>query len=147
MASAAEKKSASSKRSVLVKETSGGHGPSTLVAEPVASDLRFVRVSGSTYLVVALEDGRLVSTPLEWYPTLDDAKHSARRNWMLIDRGRGFSWPELGLDLSVRGMLLGIPDATRRARTIRPPTSAYARLLGKLHASARPGEGAARLAG
>lgn len=104
-------------------------GTSTLAAEPRAIRVQFVRLAGADHLVVALGDGRVVSTPLAWYPTLAAAKPGARRAWVLIDRGRGVSWPELDLDLSVRGMLRGTPDLTRRARDLRPRSATYAAIL------------------
>lgn len=56
-------------------------------------------------LVTRLEDGRVLSVPLEWYPSLRDATEQQRSNWQLIGGGIGIHWPELDEDLSVRGML------------------------------------------
>ena len=60
-------------------------------------------------LVVTLEDGRILSVPLEWFPRLRDASPKARRNWRLIAKGYGIHWPTLDEDISVPG-LLGLPD-------------------------------------
>jgi len=60
-------------------------------------------------LVVTLEDGRILSVPLEWFPRLRDASPKARRNWRLVGKGYGIHWPALDEDISVPG-LLGLPD-------------------------------------
>jgi len=62
-------------------------------------------------LVVALEDGRVLQVPLEWFPRLRDATPEQRRNFRLIGRGLGIHWPDLDEDLSVRGLLSGAGDA------------------------------------
>jgi hypothetical protein len=58
-------------------------------------------------MVVYLEDGRSLSVPLEWFPSLRDGSEAARANWRLIGRGVGIHWEELDEDLSVRGLLEG----------------------------------------
>jgi hypothetical protein len=62
-------------------------------------------------LTVHLEDGRSVTTPLEWYPRLAFATSEERQNYEITGRGRGLHWPMLDEDLSVRGMLSGTPSA------------------------------------
>lgn len=56
-------------------------------------------------LVVGLEDGRSVSVPLEWFPSLRDATEAQRNNWELIGGGIGIHWEDLDEDLSVNGLL------------------------------------------
>jgi hypothetical protein len=56
-------------------------------------------------LVVELEDGRSISTPLNWYPKLLLASQEARMNYEISLLG--VHWPELDEDLSVAGMLAG----------------------------------------
>ena len=56
-------------------------------------------------LVVQLDDGRILPVPLEWFPTLRDAKDEDRRKWTLIGSGVGIHWPTLDEDLSVHGLL------------------------------------------
>lgn len=85
------------------------------------------------FVAVALEDGRAIITPLDWYPILRQAGTSAREQWVLTGGGRGFSWPELDVDLSVHGMLAGVPDLTRRARRLGATREAYASVLKQLH--------------
>ena len=58
-------------------------------------------------LTVHLKDGRSISCPLLWYPTLAEASSDERQNYRLIGDGTGVHWPDLDEDISVRGMLLG----------------------------------------
>lgn len=62
-------------------------------------------------VTVHLEDGRSVTTPLEWYPRLAFATSEERQNFEIVGRGRGLHWPMLDEDLSVKGMLSGTPSA------------------------------------
>jgi len=64
-------------------------------------------------LIVDLEDGRVIATPLVWYPRLLDATPEQRANWELIGRGEGIHWPDVDEDLSVEGMLKGLPAVRR----------------------------------
>jgi len=67
-----------------------------------------VTFTGDT-LVVRLRDGRILSVPLAWFPTLRAATVLQRSNWELIGDGVGVHWPALDEDISVAG-LLGLPD-------------------------------------
>jgi hypothetical protein len=60
-------------------------------------------------MVVRLEDGRLLSVPLEWFPRLRDAMDARRRAWEILGPGIGIHWPDIDEDISVAG-LLGVPD-------------------------------------
>jgi len=62
-------------------------------------------------VTVHLEDGRSVTTPLEWYPRLAFATSEERQTYEITGRGRGLHWPMLDEDLSVEGMLSGTPSA------------------------------------
>jgi hypothetical protein len=62
-------------------------------------------------LIVELRDGRSVSVPIDWYPRLADGRPSERRHWELIGPGIGIHWPDLDEDISVEGLLLGLPSA------------------------------------
>lgn len=66
-------------------------------------------------ITVHLNDGRTISVPLAWSWRLSDATPSQRRKFELIGNGQGIHWPDLDEDISVRGMLEGIP-AKRPAR-------------------------------
>lgn len=59
------------------------------------------------HLTVHLDDGRILSTPLAWYPTLLAATPEQRARWEIVSAGLGVSWPELDEDLSLAGMLRG----------------------------------------
>ena len=62
-------------------------------------------VCDDTHLVVTLADGRIISTPLEWYPLLKKATPEQRNS---VDLMRdGIHWPDLDEDLSIEGMLSG----------------------------------------
>ena len=60
-------------------------------------------------LIVDLEDGRRLIVPLSWYPRLDNASPTQRKNWRFIGDGEGFHWPDIDEDLSVAGLLRGSP--------------------------------------
>lgn len=62
-------------------------------------------------LTVDLTDGRTVSVPLAFYPSLLGASQEQRGHWKLIGRGRGVHWPDLDEDLSLKGILMGTPSA------------------------------------
>ncbi|MCE9592211.1 MAG: DUF2442 domain-containing protein [Planctomycetes bacterium] len=73
-----------------------------------------LRVTGSA-VVVRLEDGRTVSTPLAWYPRLMNGTPRERQNFKIIGGGEGVHWPDLDEDLSVEGMLAGLPSGEGRS--------------------------------
>lgn len=77
----------------------------TLVVEPKISDLRVTDVEITAYLI----DGRTVSVPLAWSWRLSEATPSQREHWELIGDGVGIHWPEIDEDISIEGMLYGIP--------------------------------------
>ena len=56
-------------------------------------------------LVVTLEDGRRIATPLDWYPRLKNATAAQRNNFEI--GAMGIHWPEIDENLSVAGMLKG----------------------------------------
>ncbi len=56
-------------------------------------------------LLVALSDGREISTPLEWFPRLRDATPKQRKNWRLIAKGIGIHWEDVDEDISVATLL------------------------------------------
>lgn len=62
-------------------------------------------------LTVHLEDGRSITTPLEWYPRLVFATPDELQNFRLTGGGYGLHWPDLDEDLSVKGMLAGRPSS------------------------------------
>src|SRR5215471_14458389 len=60
---------------------------------------------------VWLSDGRIIITPLSWYPTLEAATPKQRRGFENL--GVGLACEELDLHLSVEGMLAGSLSAQR----------------------------------
>ena len=67
-------------------------------------------------IVAHLADGRVVSVPLEWSWRLTDATPEQRAHWEIIGDGQGVHWPDVDEDISVEGMLRGVP-AKRPSRT------------------------------
>ena len=60
---------------------------------------------GESYLHVELDDKRIISTPMEWYPQLRDASLRQLTNYRFICRGTGIEWPDLDYHLSIVAML------------------------------------------
>ena len=78
---------------------------STLTVEQhaLASSISFTEDS----LVTELVDGRVISVPLIWFPTLSKASIAELETWELLGDGEGIHWPLLDEDLSVAGLLMG----------------------------------------
>ena len=70
-------------------------------------------------LCVYLLDGRSITVPLVWYPTLLHATPEQRANWQIAGSGYGIHWPDIDEDLSTEGLLRGAP-APRRATPTTP---------------------------
>jgi len=60
-------------------------------------------------LIVDLEDGRRIATPLAWFPLLLHATDAERQEWELLGDGEIIHWPQVDEDLSVAGLLRGTP--------------------------------------
>jgi hypothetical protein len=60
-------------------------------------------------LTVDLADGRSISVPLAWYPRLLHATPQQRANCRVAGAGYGIHWPDIDEDLSVEGLLRGVP--------------------------------------
>ncbi len=60
-------------------------------------------------IVAELADGRTISVPLAWSWRLSEATPAQRANLRLIGAGQGVHWPEIDEDISVEGMLHGVP--------------------------------------
>ncbi|MEK9149099.1 MAG: DUF2442 domain-containing protein [Candidatus Desantisbacteria bacterium] len=60
-------------------------------------------------IVAYLIDGRTISVPLVWSWRLLEATSEQRSNFEIIGDGQGIHWPEIDEDVSVEGMLCGIP--------------------------------------
>ncbi|ESQ15871.1 MAG: DUF2442 domain-containing protein [Thiohalocapsa sp. PB-PSB1] len=59
----------------------------------------------AAYLHVELDDGRIISTPLAWYPTLLSATELQKANKKLIARNTMIEWSDLDMHLDVEEML------------------------------------------
>jgi len=59
-----------------------------------------------------LVDGRRISVPLAWSWRLSEATPEQRLNFQVIGEGEGIHWPDVDEDISIEGMLRGVP-ATR----------------------------------
>jgi len=86
-----------------------------------ADDVRFV----NGYIVVVLDDGRHLSIPLSFYPTLLRATPAQRSQWQLIDHGTGIVWDNLDLQLCVQYLLEGAKEGIPKPPDI-PELGLYA---------------------
>jgi hypothetical protein len=76
----------------------------------VSTDNRVKEVSVTQELITFhLVDGRIVSVPLAWSWRLSEATPAQRDHFEIIGGGYGVHWPDVDEDLSVEGMLHGIP--------------------------------------
>ena len=74
------------------------------------SDPRVVSVLVDDETITAhLADGRTISVPLVWSWRLADATPEQRRRYEIIGDGHGIHWSDVDEDISVRGMLEGVP--------------------------------------
>jgi hypothetical protein len=60
-------------------------------------------------LIARLSDGRSISVPIAWFWRLRDATEGERLNFRLIGGGQGVRWPDIDEDISLHGMLHGLP--------------------------------------
>ena len=86
---------------------------STSSLEIEAATAKGVRVTRDS-LIVELHDGRTVSVPVVWYPRLANGSMKERQDWELIGPGIGIHWPALDEDISVEGLLRGLPSGESR---------------------------------
>ncbi len=56
-------------------------------------------------MIVFLEDGRELSIPLEWFPTLRKATIEQLNKWRFIGNGEGVHWDEIDEDISIENLL------------------------------------------
>ena|SRR5205809_29733 len=74
-----------------------------------AATAKHVRVTRDS-LIVELHDGRTVSVPVAWYPRLANGSMRERQQFEFIGPGIGIHWPALDEDISVDGLLRGLPS-------------------------------------
>ena len=58
------------------------------------------------HLHVELQDGRIISTPMTWYPELQRSTLSQLGDYTFICHGTGIEWPEIDYHLSIESMLV-----------------------------------------
>ena len=79
--------------------------PNNRGAEP-----RVIAVEVTDELIVAhLADGRTISVPIAWSWRLSNASPEQRAHYEILGEGTGIRWPDIDEDISVRGMLHGVP--------------------------------------
>ena len=76
--------------------------------------IQHVRVTGDE-IIARLADGRVISVPLAWSWRLSEATPRQRAHFRLIGSGQGVHWPDVDEDISVEGMLRGVPAHRPRA--------------------------------
>lgn len=57
------------------------------------------------FLHVDLIDGRRISTPMSWYPQLEQASARTLKNYQFICDATGIEWPNIDYQLSIEAML------------------------------------------
>lgn len=75
----------------------------TVEHHPLAQPVNFDTDS----LIVELVDGRAISVPLAWFPSLSTATEAQLQDWELLGDGEGIHGPQLDEDLSEHGILSG----------------------------------------
>ncbi len=73
--------------------------PTTALAKSVNFDEEMMHVS--------LTDGRRLSIPIIWFPSLRAATSEQRAKYEIGGGGTSLHWPELDEDLSVAGLMAG----------------------------------------
>ena len=84
--------------------------------------IQTVRVTDDE-IIAHLADGRVINVPLALSWRLSEATPKQRANFRLIGSGQGVHWPDVDEDISVEGMLHGVPAHRPRSR----PASTNAR--------------------
>lgn len=80
------------------------------VKKPKAASIRF----DTDNLIVEFTDGRVLYTPLVYFPRLLRASDEQRHEFEISGGGTGLHWDALDEDISVQGLLLGIGDQTSK---------------------------------
>jgi hypothetical protein len=62
-------------------------------------------------LTVDLVDGRTIIVPLAWYPRLWHGTPEERGRFEIFGDGMYIHWPDLDEDLTVAGLLAGLPSS------------------------------------
>ncbi len=78
------------------------------IAASTEPRIRDLKVTSDT-IIAYLVDGRVISVPLAWSWRLSEATPAQRAHFELIGDGQGVHWPDIDEDISVEGMLHGVP--------------------------------------
>jgi len=70
-------------------------------------------------IAARLADGRVISVPLEWSWRLSEATPQQRAHWEIIGDGDGVHWPDIDEDISLEGMVRGVPARRPSQRELR----------------------------
>ncbi|CAB1057731.1 hypothetical protein D1BOALGB6SA_2484 [Olavius sp. associated proteobacterium Delta 1] len=84
-------------------------GMNTLAVEIRVPEALNVSLTDDT-LSVDLNDGRSISVPIAWFPRLLHSTEQERNNWRLIGRGQGIHWEDIDEDISIEGLIAGLPS-------------------------------------
>lgn len=76
-----------------------GHLPSSALAKTVSFDAAMMHVT--------LQDGRVISVPLAWFPLLRDATPEQRQKYEIGGAGVSLHWEEIDEDISIAGLMAG----------------------------------------
>ena len=79
--------------------------------------IQHVRVTEDE-IIAQLADGRVISVPLAWSWRLSEATPRQRARFRLIGSGQGVHWPDVDEDISVEGMLHGVPAHRPRSAVV-----------------------------
>jgi hypothetical protein len=83
----------------------GAFVPASALAKSVEFDEETMRVT--------FTDGRVLSVPLVWFPTLRAATPEQLSRYEIGGSGVSLHWPDLDEDLSVAGLMAGVdPQST-----------------------------------
>lgn len=93
-----------------MRKQSNGPGIGTLATEPLAESIHF----DADNMWVSLTDGRKVGVPLAYFPRLLHATAKQRQRYVISGGGTGLHWNAIDEDISVRALLMGVGDRTRR---------------------------------
>ncbi|QWR77089.1 DUF2442 domain-containing protein [Candidatus Magnetomonas plexicatena] len=67
-------------------------------------------------IMAFLIDGRIISVPIAWSWRLSEATQQQRDRYEIIGDGQGVHWPDIDEDISVDGMLHGVPARNPKKR-------------------------------
>ena len=78
------------------------------IAASAEARIQAVSITDDT-IAAQLADGRTITVPLAWSWRLSEATPEQRAQFEIIGSGSGIRWPEIDEDISVEGMLHGVP--------------------------------------